>query len=219
MIINISFRITGTEIPIDHGYLLYSSLSHSLPTLHNADWLAVHSINGFPVSGRTLCLTKNSRLQFSLPPERLPEIIPLAGRRLAMADGKREMAIRLGVPEVYALKPAPVLHSRCVVIKVSEAEKNNCSPDREMFLSALQNQMRSRGINGEIWIDDRRDAQGRDLSRRIIHIKEQSIVGYAVSVSGLNAEDSLKLQEVGLGGRRRMGCGIFVPSCRKGGEQ
>jgi hypothetical protein len=29
--------------------------------------------------------------------------------------------------------------------------------------------------------------------------------------SGLSAEDSLRLQEVGIGGRRHMGCGVFVP--------
>ena len=33
----------------------------------------------------------------------------------------------------------------------------------------------------------------------------------AVNIRDLNEEDSLKLQEVGIGGRRRMGCGIFVP--------
>jgi len=37
-------------------------------------------------------------------------------------------------------------------------------------------------------------------------------VGYAVRVSGLSDEDSLKLQERGLGGKRRMGCGVFVPT-------
>jgi len=30
-------------------------------------------------------------------------------------------------------------------------------------------------------------------------------------VNGLTAEESIKLQEIGLGGRRHMGCGIFVP--------
>jgi len=30
-------------------------------------------------------------------------------------------------------------------------------------------------------------------------------------VQGLDADESLKLQEHGIGGRRRFGCGIFVP--------
>ena len=36
-------------------------------------------------------------------------------------------------------------------------------------------------------------------------------MGYAVHIGGLNAAESLRLQEQGLGGRRKMGCGVFVP--------
>jgi CRISPR-associated protein Cas6 len=212
MKIDVSFRILGEQIPLDHGYQLYGSLSHLLPPLHNADWLAIHPINGLALGRRILRLTKKSHLQLRLPPERLPDILPLAGKRLLLADQSKEFPIRLGVPEVYALKPASSLHSRCVVIKVSEAEKNNCQPNREMFLKALHAQMDEREIGGEVWIDDRKDKQGRELSRRILQIKDKKIVGYTVRVSGLNNDDdSIKLQEIGLGGRQRMGCGIFVP--------
>jgi CRISPR-associated protein Cas6 len=216
MKIDVSFRLIGDQIPLDHGYPLYSSLSHLLPSLHGAEWLAVHPINGFALGGHTLRLTPKSRLQLRLPPERLPEVLPLAGKRLALVTGKQEHAIRLGVPEVYALHPAPVLHSRCVVIKVSEAEKSDRQPDREMFLASLRAQMSAREINGEVWIDERKDAKGRDLSRRVLRIKDRVVVGYTARVSGLSENDSIKLQEVGLGGRQRFGCSIFVPVERKG---
>ena len=45
----------------------------------------------------------------------------------------------------------------------------------------------------------------------MIQIKDKSIVGYALRVVGLTAEESIRLQETGLGGRRRMGCGVFLP--------
>jgi CRISPR-associated protein Cas6 len=215
MKIDVSFRIIGDQIPVDHGYQLYSSLSRLLPSLHNADWLAIHPINGFALGGSTLRLTPKSRLQLRLPPERLPEVLPLAGKRLTLADGEQQYSIRLGVPEVYALTPVPKLHSRCVVIKVSEAEKSHRQPDREMFLAALRKQMLERGIGGEVWIDDRKDAKGRELSRRILRIKDRVIVGYAVQVSGLTEEDSIKLQEAEFG-RQRMGCSIFIPLEKKG---
>jgi len=103
------------------------------------------------------------------------------------------------------------------VIKVSEIERSGRSPDREMFLAAVLEQMQSRDIKGEVWIDDRCDGKGRELSRRIVRIKDKTIVGYSVRVSGLMTDDdSIKLQEVGLGGRHRMGCGIFVPLNIKG---
>lgn len=215
MKIDVSFRIIGDQVPLDHGYQLYSSLSRLLPTLHNADWLAIHPINGFALGGNTLRLTPNSRLQLRLPPEWLPEVLPLAGKRLTLAAGTQQHSLRLGVPEVYALKPAAQLHSRCVVIKVSEAEKSHRQPDREMFLAALRKQLLAHGIGGEVWIDDRKDAKGRELSRRVLRIKDRVIVGYAVQVSGLSEEDSIKLQESEFG-RQRMGCSIFIPLERKG---
>jgi CRISPR-associated endonuclease/helicase Cas3 len=36
-------------------------------------------------------------------------------------------------------------------------------------------------------------------------------VGFGLKVRDLCDDDSIKLQERGLGGKRRMGCGIFVP--------
>lgn len=47
--------------------------------------------------------------------------------------------------------------------------------------------------------------------RRVLRVKDKKVVGYSLRVLGLTAEESIRLQEQGLGGRRRMGCGVFVP--------
>ncbi len=47
-------------------------------------------------------------------------------------------------------------------------------------------------------------------------IKEVRIVGFALLVEGLRPDESLRLQEVGLGGRRHLGCGVFVPAQEDG---
>lgn len=211
MFIDVSFRVMGDRVPLDHGYALYSTLSSLFPELHTAEWLSIHPISGFPLGGKSLQITNASRLRLRIPHERLVDVMPLAGKQLPMAIASSQFAIRLGVPEVYMLHPAPILASRCVVIKVSEAEKSDRSPDREMFLAAIKSQLTKHRIQGEAWIDNRRDSRGHELSRRILHLKGKSIVGYSVRVSELSAEASLKLQETGLGGRQRMGCGIFVP--------
>ena len=44
-----------------------------------------------------------------------------------------------------------------------------------------------------------------------MRIRDKRVVGYAVLATGLTVEESIRLQEHGLGGRRRMGCGY---SCR-----
>ena len=51
--------------------------------------------------------------------------------------------------------------------------------------------------------------------RRTFRIKDKQVVGFELVVAGLGADDSVKLQEHGLGGRRKMGCGMFVPGERR----
>ena len=46
--------------------------------------------------------------------------------------------------------------------------------------------------------------------RRTIRIHEKEVVGYEVILEGLTADESLAIQTIGLGGRRHMGCGVFV---------
>lgn len=210
MFIDISFRLIGNKIPLDHGYALYGSLSRFQPSLHRAEWLAVHSINGLAGGNSELLLNKDSRLRLRVLVEKLPEVLPLAGKRLEVVSGERGGLIHVGTPEIYSLHPCESLYSRCVTIKVSEVEEAQQTPDREMFLAAARKQLVAQGITGDVWVDDERDPSGRERSRRVLRIKDRVIVGYAVTVRNLSDEDSLKLQEVGLGGRKRMGCGVFV---------
>lgn len=46
--------------------------------------------------------------------------------------------------------------------------------------------------------------------RRTIRIRDKEVVGYEVILEGLTADESLAIQTTGLGGRRHMGCGVFV---------
>ena len=49
-------------------------------------------------------------------------------------------------------------------------------------------------------------------ARKVITVGGQKVVGFSVRVSGLSDEASLALQERGIGGRRKMGCGVFRKS-------
>ena len=48
--------------------------------------------------------------------------------------------------------------------------------------------------------------------RRIVTIAGARVVGFALDLSRLSEAASLTLQEQGLGGRRHMGCGLFLPT-------
>lgn len=46
--------------------------------------------------------------------------------------------------------------------------------------------------------------------RQSLRIKDRQIVGYCIAFENLRPEESICLQQQGIGGRRKMGCGVFV---------
>jgi hypothetical protein len=44
-----------------------------------------------------------------------------------------------------------------------------------------------------------------------LQLPDQSLPGFAVQLHGLTPEDSLHLQDAGLGDHRKLGCGVFLP--------
>ncbi len=65
----------------------------------------------------------------------------------------------------------------------------------------MRNQMDKMGVSGRATTGERRTFQ--------VHGKQ--VVGYSLLVTELTARESILLQEKGLGGRRKMGCGFFEP--------
>ncbi|HEY2911058.1 MAG TPA: type I-MYXAN CRISPR-associated protein Cas6/Cmx6 [Gemmataceae bacterium] len=228
MFFDLIFPVRGEQVPTDHAYSLYGALSRIVREFHDKQsGLHFLTLNGVPAAPRLLQLTDRSRLRVRLPDDQIRLALPLAGKRLDL-DGH---TIRLGVPSVATLEPAATLWSRIVTIKHSwqsphERSKNAnrpnlnalprtlaeaSSPDK--FLDSVRRGLAQHGIDGEptlpLTLSGPRAGQPR---RRVLRIHGKAIVGYSLLVAGLSAEHSLRLQELGLGGRGRLGCGFFLPA-------
>lgn len=204
--LDIFFRVIGKEVPTDHGYALYGALSRILETrkdqwMHGNPHIGLHTIRGERVGNGRLLVGPNARLGLRLSSELLPRCLKLAGKSLEL-DGCR---LRVGVGETQTLTPAATLHCRIVTTK------NGHNPTR--FDAEIARQCTALGIRHKVFRAPKVSGEndGRDPSRRIIRVKNKRIVGYAVLATELTVEESILLQERGLGGRRRMGCGVFVP--------
>jgi len=168
--------------------------------------MAVASIGGRPQGNWKLLVARGARLRIRTSPERIAEVLPLAGRFLDIGGHE----IGLGVPEIRALESAPTLASRLVTIK------GFLEPDP--FLEAAGRQMAALGITGRATIPTVPGGLRKGLpQRRVLRIKGRSIVGFALVVDGLSEGDSAALLARGLGGRRHFGCGIFAPPRPAGG--
>lgn len=220
--VELHFPALGARVPADHGYGLYAALSRLVPELHDAaSPIRIGSIRGTYVGEGLLQLDKcRSHLRLRLPTEAIPHALPLAGKSLDIVGHK----IRLGVPQVCALIPAPNLIARLVVIKASSprrdpGDKNSrdrCVTKRYLdpaeFLAAVRRDLERRDIHAQADLPLHEAGPHKGEPRRhILHIHGKKIVGFSVMIQGLTAEESLTLQEQGLGGRSKMGCGFFVP--------
>ena len=64
--VDMSFPIRGTIIPRDHGYALYAALSRAIPSVHGADWIAVHGIAA-KLADENIILERAGRLRIRVP--------------------------------------------------------------------------------------------------------------------------------------------------------
>jgi CRISPR-associated protein Cas6 len=211
--IDLIFPVGGSTIPRDHGYALYATTAHVISALHGDPDIGIFPIRGTPGGDRTLLLNERSTLRLRVPAHKLPILLPLAGKSLRL-DGH---LLRIGVPRVAALDPAPVLASPFVLIKLADPGHKEIggiiTPDA--FLAAAKKKLDEMSILAEPGIQQIRTApRAGQARRRILRIKGKQVVGYAMIVQGLTAEESIRLQEKGLGGRRLMGCGLFLPAAR-----
>ena len=218
-IIELQYPVLGNEIPADHGYVLYSALSRLVPKIHDDKFpLHISSIRGSYQGNRTLRLENgHSWLRIRMASDELPTLLPLAGKRIEL-DGHM---IRLGVPRVFGLTPTN-LTARIVVIKASSPKVDpgdKKSRDRQetkryqepaAFLDGVRHEMKRKGILADADLPLHEDGPRSGQPRRhVLRIRSRIIVGFSVIVQGLTAEESVKLQEEGLGGRGKMGCGFF----------
>jgi CRISPR-associated protein Cas6 len=200
--LDLVFPVIGTTLPTDHAYQLYGALCGFLPVFHDDESpMRFACVNGEANPDGNLRLGDRSILRVRLADDAVKLALPLAGRTLTVGDS----TIRLGVPSVRTLEPAASLVAKIVTFKNADTP--------EQFLATARNKLADLGIAGEpqlpIHLSGERAGEPK---RRVVRIKGVTITGYATVVAELSAEHSLILQEKGLGGRTRIGCGFFSPA-------
>lgn len=200
--VDLAFAVSGRSLPVDHGYALYAAVSRAVPQLHGAPWLGIHPIDGTSMPP-TVLLNRRSRLRLRLPFERINSGLRLAGSELDV-DGN---ALVVGVPSVHALEPVRSVAARLVVVKLTSFPLSGTARIDEVGArnavdAELRRQMAAISAEGRLTVGKLRE----------IRVAGRRVLGFSVRIDDLEPEASLRLQVVGLGGKRRMGCGVLVPA-------
>ena len=207
--VDLAFPLEGEPLPLDNGYLVYSALSRICPAIHDLDNISIHPILGKPSFDKQLHLTKNSKLKIRLPMDLTSSMYELlVGQSFTIGQNQ----FYLGIPDFQHLIPFPSLYSRLVIIK------RQIKP--QSFLESAKRQLRELGIQGNLVFATRKNGEPQ---RRKLTIRKKigtsTPIGFAVKVTDLNEDDSLTLQQKGIGGKHKMMCGVFVGSSRHKDEE
>jgi CRISPR-associated protein Cas6 len=201
-VVDLCFPLAGGRPAGDTGYLFFAGVSAALGR-HLPERVLVSRLS-FAGSGPVGI----GRVRFRLPATEIGSLVELAGKTVLV--GKQELVF--GVPQVWPLRPTDRLASHLVIIKPPGDRERPWFEGPDEFLTLAARSLERRGIAGTLRVPERQwgPHAGKPL-RRVLTIKQVRIAGFAVEVSGLSPDGSLRLQAEGMGGRLHYGCGFFTP--------
>lgn len=187
--LDVQFDLSGSELPADHGHVLFEALAVHLPWLRDVPEAGVHPVHGAP-TGRDdkLVINRRVKLVLRVPRERLEDARQLVGCSVDLGPDR----LQIGVMKERPLSPFATMYSHLVVM--GEA-------DEAGFLAAARRELEKMDIRCGL-------IPGK---QRKITTPSGSLTGYSLMLHDLTLEQSVALQESGLGRYRGYGCGIFIP--------
>ena len=199
-VVDLAYKIACPTIPLDHAHSLSSALLKALPWLAEEKYAGVHLIHGAAsgngwfrpddTENELLHLSKRTRMRLRIPKNRLQEARALSGQTLNIEGHPLE----IGKSDVFLLSSLPTLFSRYVMTR-EELDETEFLEEVARQLTAL-------------------DIPCRKMLGGITHTMNFSggpVFTRSLMVADLEPEQSVRLQQVGLGEGRTHGCGLFLP--------
>jgi len=209
--LELQFSIRGQALPADHGYALYSAVKRLLQEDDNLSRfpvdlspdLLLSSVPGIPNREGIIYINKSSRFRLRCPSEQAQQWYRLLQNQVLDIRGH---LIRLIQPRLTLPEHSKILKARLVTFRLQNWDTQQAP---FYFLESCQKALEVHEIKGKVLIDSNPNG---DLALRALKIREKNVLGYGVVIEDLIEEDSIKLQGLGLGGRRHFGCGWFYPA-------
>lgn len=202
-ILDVRFGLSCKQLPVDHAYALWQALRVPLPWLEHEPEAGIHGIhvagsqNGWerPAHGTDslLQVSRRTKLTIRAPKARVADLLrDLPGTPLDL-DG---YPLTIGEGQTRLLSKETTLFARHV------AAPDASGLDEGAFLAAMAHAL------GEMGIRMRKALCGKSID---LATPEGPLATRGLLLAGLGVEESIRLQEVGLGPHRLMGCGLFIP--------
>lgn len=198
-ILDVVFGITCRTLPVDHAYALSEALRERLPWLTEEPGAGMHPVH-VAASGNgwmrpegaddLLYLSRRTKLVLRVPKHRVPDAEALVGQTLDVQGH----ALTVNNAATRPLSDQTTIFSRHLVIDAGQ--------DEEAFLEAAAQALRALDITPKKMLPGRGTAIR--TPQRVLHT-------LSLMLADLEVEESVRLQQRGLGEHRHLGCGLFIP--------
>lgn len=185
---DVQFELRGAHIPLDHGLVLFNELARLLPWLAEEKLAAIHPVHGADNGIGQLILNRRTKLVVRIPRERLEQLLGLSGQRIIISGNPLD--IGAGKPKPLPSHTPLYAH----IVTTGSADERDFTSDIMRELDDLE--IETRFLCGK---------------RQTVTTAQGMESGYSLMLHGLPIEHSIRIQQIGLGGNRKLGCGIFIP--------
>lgn len=195
--VDLSFSVDCSELPYDHAYELSSELIKLIPEIKNDKRNAIQTLHG-PMSGNgwvradgeNIFLSKRAKLYLRVRKDQVDKIKEIEGKKIKLFGND----LNIGKSKIKKFLVVRDLFCRFV----------SCNEDlpEDAFLEEVQTELRTYNIH----INKALCGQ----SKRI-NFGDKTLYTRSLMIADLSKEESVSLQEEGVGKHRLFGCGIFLP--------
>jgi CRISPR-associated protein Cas6 len=198
-VVDLMFRIDCPSLPVDHAWTLSEAIQAVLPWFADETHAGLHIIHGAdsgngwerPEGGDELIyLSRRILLTIRLPKHRVADAEALSGEILEISGNRMEIK---GSRPPRLLAKTNTLYARHVI----------CDPvlEEEEFIAQSIAELRAMNISFKKVLC----GKSHTISTPTGGLKTRSLM-----VADLPLEDSVQLQQLGLGPHRTLGCGLFI---------
>ena len=198
-VVDVVFKLQCRSVPMDHAWPLSEAVAAALPWFADEPQAGMHIIHGADSgngwnrpegANEVVYLTRRSRLELRVPEHRIAETLALTGSTLDIAANP----MLIGEAKKRPLSALTTLYSRYLRTDPEHTE--------EQFLQLIQAELKRAGIRVRKMLPGRTN---------LLYHPDGDWITRSLMIADLDAEDAIALQEHGIGGGKKMGCGLFIP--------
>jgi CRISPR-associated protein Cas6 len=185
--VDVVFDVAATALPVDYRGALRDALVACLPWLADDSHAGIHPLKA-AIDGAMLRPSRHTRLRLRADASRVAALLAMRGRELDIGGHP----LRLGNARIRALGPSATISA----VFVATMADDDLAHERAVAHMLDRVSMPRRFICGRL---------------TKLRCGDDELAGASVVLHGLRPADSLRLQQIGLGPHRALGCGLFVP--------